>query len=210
MSVSRPVRILLWALLLSGSAGAGAYLAAHSNPLPPQVKDGPSPSPSSSPAVSRSPHAKPVRWKGTMRSTTYHDLYVGGRCTSDWETTLSFEVRPDGTVTGSGRARLTSKGAPCPFPVASAQIGVFDLKVRGELAGGTLRLRLLDAGHRPSAGADDLGGFRETILSSGPRAVLSVPVSGSSAAGKITLKVAGTDRDTFLSTNQLRLRCKRC
>lgn len=206
MSVSRPVRFFLWVMLLSGSAATGAFIAAHSNPLPPQVRGGAPPS-----AIpSRSPHVKPERWTGTMRSVSYHQLYVGGRCTSNWRTTLSLVIRGDGTVSGSGRARLASKGAPCPFTVAQAQIGVFDLKVAGELADGVLSLRITDAGHTPSAGADDLGGFRTTVLGSGSRSTLSVPVHGASASKTITLSVTGADRDTFVSTNQIRLRCKGC
>ncbi len=206
MSVSRLARLTLWILLLSGSAVVGAYIAAHSNPLPPQIKDGGSPSPTDSP----SPRAKPDRWSGTIRTLSYHQLYVGGRCTSNWKTTLTFSVRPDGIVTGSGRARLGSKGPPCPFFVAQVQIGVFDLEVGGELAGGLLRLRLTEVGHTPSAGADDLGGFLRTVLAPGDGSVLSVPVRGSAAEKTITLRTAGTDRDTFVSTSKIRLRCRSC
>ncbi len=145
-----------------------------------------------------------------MRSASYHQLYVGGRCTSNWVTTLSLVVQSDGTVSGSGRARLASKGAPCPFTVAQAQVGVFDLKVAGLLAQGVLSLRITDAGHTPSAGAEDLGGFRTTLLGSGERSTLSVPVRGTSASKTITLSVNGSDRDTFVSTNQIVLRCKGC
>lgn len=205
MSVSRPARLALWILLLSGSAAVGAYIAAHSNPLPPQVEGG-----SPSPTPSASPRAKPDRWSGTMRTLSYHQLYVGGRCISNWKTTLAFRVRLDGTVTGSGRARLGSKGPPCPFSVAQLQIGVFDLEVGGELARGVLRLRLTEVGHTPSAGADDLGGFLRTVLAPGEGSVLSVPVRGSVAEKTITLRTAGTDRDTFVSTNRIRLRCRSC
>ena len=205
MSVSRPVRAALWLLLLSGSASTGAFVAAHSNPLPPQVHDG---VPTS--VVPRSPNPKPERWTGTIRSISYHQLYVGGRCSSNWRTTLSFVVRADGKVSGSGRARLVSKGAPCPFAVAQSQIGAFELKVSGELAGVTFRLRFTEVGYKPPSGAEDLGGFRTTLLGPGERSVLSVPVRGSSAAKTISLRVAGADRDTFVSTNQIRLACKGC
>jgi len=208
-----PVRIALWALLLGGSAATGAFVAAHTNPLPPQVEDGALPSRTPSPPVTTVPAPKPERWRGTMQSTSYHQLYVGGTCETDWATTLAFTVAGDGSISGRATARLTSKDAPCPFAVAQIQIRSFALKVAGEIRGGNVHLQLIEVSHAPSAGAEDLGGFRATVLSGGAVSVLLVHLDGpggASAAARVLLKVPGPDRDTFGSTNAIRLSCARC
>ena len=208
-----PFRIALWALLLGGSAATGAFVAAHTNPLPPQVDGGAVPSRTLSPHPSTVPKPKPGRWRGTMQSTSYHALYVGGTCETDWATTLAFTVAGDGSISGRARARLTSKDAPCPFAVAQIQIRSFALKVAGAIRGGNVHLQLTEVSHTPSAGAGDLGGFRRTVLSGEPVSILLVHLDdpgGTSATARVLLKAFGPDRDTFGSTNAIRLSCSRC
>ena len=103
-------------------------------------------------------------------------------------------------------ALLTSKGSPCPFPVAQIQIRRFELAITGEVRAGVLVLRLRDVRHTPSAGADDLGGFRSTTLSSPVR----VKVKGDVVRDRLTLRAADKDRGGFTSVNVLDLRCKGC
>lgn len=154
-----------------------------------------------------SPEPRSERWTGTIDSTSYHRLYVGGTCTTDWSTTLAFTVAADGAIAGVGTAKLTSKGKPCPFAVAQRQIREFALEVAGEVRGGKVNLELTEVSHRPPAGADDLGGFRATLFAGGKVSELLVHISanGRTASAKLTITVAGPDRDEFGSTNIVRL-----
>jgi hypothetical protein len=198
-------RIALWVLLLAGSAGAGAFVAARSNPLVPQVGD-------DATAVASQP-PKPDRWLGTIRSTSFHRLYVGGTCESDWTTTLRLAASEDGTVSGTGKALLTSRGAPCPFAVAQLQIAEIRVRVTGSIRAGSARLRLTEVSHKPSSGAGDLGGFRNTVLAGGKVSLLRVRlngVGGRSGFARVPISVQGPDRDTYGSTNAIRLRCATC
>jgi hypothetical protein len=126
--------------------------------------------------------------------------------------TLGLEVARDGTVDGTGAARLTSKGNPCPFAVAQREIELIRLKARGEVRGGSFHLQLTEVSHRPSAGADDLGGFRATVLAGGKVSALLIPLDADrpTASARLSITVPGLDRDEFGSTNVVRLRCKAC
>jgi hypothetical protein len=162
--------------------------------------------PSTSSMTSPKPERRSQHWLGTIASTSEHRLYVGGTCVSDWRTRLVFTVTPTGRVTGSGSATLASKGDPCPFPVATRQIRGFGLRVTGTMRGGRLQIRLTETGSTPSAGADDLGGFRWTTLST----VLTVRTRAASAAARIELHAPDQDRGDFGSVNVVRLRCRNC
>jgi hypothetical protein len=200
------IRITLWVLLLGGSAAAGAFIAAHSNPLPPQVSGSSVPS-------EASPPPEPDRWVGTMRSTSFHRLYVGGTCESDWTTTLRFAVSVDGSVSGTGRARLTSKAEACPFAVAQLQITGFRVDVTGSIRGGIARLWLSEVSHKPLAGAEDLGGFRKTVFAGGKVSLLLVHLNGAgktSGTATVSISVQGPDRDTYGSANTISVRCTAC
>lgn len=159
---------------------------------------GPTPSTSTGPAT-------PPTWTGTIVTRSDHRLYVGGTCSSDWKTTLSFTVQGD-AASGTGMALLASRGSPCPFPVAQIQIRRFELAVTGELRAGLLELRFNDVRHTPSAGADDLGGFRSTTLSR----LLRVKVDGDVVRDRITLRAPDGERGGFTSVNVIRIRCKGC
>jgi hypothetical protein len=147
----------------------------------------------------------PDRWAGAIVSHTFHDLYVGGSCRSDWRAAVRFEIRV-GKVSGRGVARRTSTGAPCAFPVAQVQIRSFRLDVAGSLRGRHLDLRLEEVSSTPSAGADDLGGFRTTTLVM----VLRLTVRNDVATDTIRLQAPDGDRGRFGSTNLVRLSCRSC
>jgi hypothetical protein len=167
----------------------------------PVVAGGPS-----APSVPTStPPPAPPTWTGTIVTRSDHRLYVGGTCSTDWKTTLSFTL--EGTsAAGTGVAVLTSKGSPCPFPVAQIQIRRFELAVSGELRAGVLELRISYVRHTPSAGADDLGGFGSTTLSR----PLRLKVEGGSVRDRLILRATDHDRGGYTSVNVIDLRCKRC
>jgi hypothetical protein len=153
----------------------------------------------------QTPPAVVPTWTGTIVTRSDHRLYVGGTCTTDWKTTLSFTL--EGTAAaGTGVAILTSDGSPCPFPVAQIQIRRFELAVTGELRAGVLELRISDVRHTPSAGADDLGGFRSTTLSRS----LQLKVDGVGVRDRLTLQATDHDRGAYTSVNVIDLRCKGC
>jgi len=156
------------------------------------------------PSISPRPATLPT-WSGTIVTRSTHRLYVGGTCSTDWKTTLSFTVESK-TAAGTGVALLTSKGSPCPFPVAQIQIRRFELAVTGDVRAGMLVLRMRDVRHTPSAGADDLGGFWSTTLSSPVR----LKVKGDVLQDRLTLRASDKDRGGFTSVNVIDLRCKGC
>ena len=152
----RGFKVAAWAALFLGCAGVGAFVAAHSNPFPPGV-DRPS-APSSVTSLPGSPTPTPPdRWVGSLRSFTYHQLYVGGRCTTRWRGRMRFTVADDGTVEGTGSAHLVGK-LVCDFPIAQVQAEHVGLTVGGRLRDGRLTLELSQASVDPS-NARDYGGF---------------------------------------------------
>jgi hypothetical protein len=157
---------------------------------------GDSPSPSSS---------APSTWDGRIVSHTSHRLYVGGTCTSDWTTEVRFVVDGD-EIRGSGSATLASHGSPCPFATAQLQIRRFRLRITGTIDEGRLAMRLREATSEPSAGAEDLGGFRMTTLAR----VLHVRVRHRKVSGRLDLRAPDGDRGEYDSTNLLHLRCSNC
>ena len=179
-----------------------AVLTVACDPSASPVVEGASSTPHTS--ISPRPPAPPT-WTGTILTRSTHRLYVGGTCSTDWKTTLSFTVESK-TAAGTGVALLTSRGSPCPFPVAQIQIRRFELAVTGQVRAGVLVLRMRDVRHTPSAGADDLGGFRSTTLSLPVR----LKVKGDVLRDRLTLRAADKDRGGFTSVNVLDLRCKGC
>jgi hypothetical protein len=150
------VKVAAWAAVFMACAGVGAFIAAHSNPFPPGVdRPGASPTESVTPTPSVSP--APDEWVGTIRSFTYHQLYVGGRCTTRWRGNLRFSVDDSGAVAGTGAARLLGRLA-CDFPIAQVQVRRVGLELTGRLQGGRIALHLAQTAIRP-AGGHDFGGF---------------------------------------------------
>jgi len=155
--VRRWVKLFVWSSVFLLCAGAGAYVAAHTNPFPPGVED-PGARPTTPPPTSPAPTAQ--RWNLVMYSATRHDLHVGGSCRSGWRTTGLITIDPDGSVSGDARARLS--GWSCDFPVAQVQTRLVQLIVSGRSSDGRVTLRFRRSGVTP-AGSQDLGGFTATI-----------------------------------------------
>jgi hypothetical protein len=152
----RGVKVAAWAAVFLACAGVGAYVAAHSDPFPPGV-DRPGASPTQSVTLTPSAPPGPVEWIGTIRSFTYHQLYVGGRCTTRWRGNLRFSVDDAGAVAGRGAARLFGTLA-CDFPIAQVQVRRVGLEVTGHLRDDRLVLHLAQASIQP-AGGHDFGAF---------------------------------------------------
>ncbi len=166
----RGVKVVVWIVVFAVCAGAGAYVAAHTNPFPPGVEDPGARSTSSA----ASPSASRPRWTGTMRSRTEHVLHVGGGCSTDWITTLSFRIDGDGKAHGAGTSRLL--GDPrCDFPVAQVQTTAARVRVTGTTQGVTLHLRLVRQGPLDPVGSHDLGGFIETLVLMHPVIEVAAP-----------------------------------
>ena len=138
-----------WAAVFLACAGVGAYIAAHSDPFPPGVDR---PTGSSGPATPSSP-PQPVVWAGSMKSVTYHELYVGGRCTTRWRGNIRFTVNDQGEIDGMGRMRLLGK-LRCDFPIAQTQVRRFELAVHGRILNGGMALRLTQVSIDPTNGRD--------------------------------------------------------
>jgi hypothetical protein len=152
------IKVAVWAAVFLACAGVGAFIAAHSNPFPPGVdRPGASPSASVSVAPSQSPQPLPIKWVGSLKSFTYHQLYVGGRCTSRWGGYLRFTVADSGRIEGSGAAHLSGP-LECDFPIAQVQTRRVALVLTGRVQGGRLTLRLVPTGISPSS-SHDFGGF---------------------------------------------------
>src|SRR5438067_1360951 len=137
--MNRALRALALLAAFATSAGIGAVIAAHSNPFSPNV-----PSSGALTGTTEPPSGRSQRWIGTFRTSSYHELYVGGRCATDWTGRLSLRVGAGGGVSGDGSA--TREGAlRCTFPVAQAQVRRFQLAVRGTVRDGRLLLRLSES-----------------------------------------------------------------
>jgi hypothetical protein len=193
----RIARVAIWATAFLAAAGAGAYIAAHSNPFPPGVEDpgARSVSPSS---VSPSP-AAPDRWVGRLRSSTYHQLYVGGRCATRWRGRVHLTV--DRTeVIGAGNIRLLGQLA-CDFPVAQVQIDHVVLGIEGRIHGDRIVLILRVRSVEPFASSQDYGGFLQELPTR-----LALPVRGGRAAVHVTRRsVDEQGRGTYVWSTGLRL-----
>ncbi|MGZ5297504.1 MAG: hypothetical protein ACXWYT_11310 [Actinomycetota bacterium] len=152
----RGVKVAAWAAVFLTCAGVGAYIAAHTDPFPPGVdRPGESPFPTATPTSSPSP--QPVVWVGNLRSVTYHELYVGGRCTTRWRGNLRFRVDAAGRIDGTGAARLLGK-LECDFPIAQTQARRLGLAITGRVRDGLVTLRLTQTSIGPSNG-HDFGAF---------------------------------------------------
>jgi hypothetical protein len=148
----RWVKVAAWAAVFLACGGVGAYIAAHTDPFPPGVdRSGESPIPTVTPTSSPSPG--PVAWVGTLRSLTFHDLYVGGRCTTRWRGNLRFTADTAGRITGTGNARLDGK-LDCDFPIAQTQVRRFGIAIAGRILEGGMALRLSQASIDPTNGRD--------------------------------------------------------
>jgi hypothetical protein len=175
----RGVKVAAWAAVFLACAGVGAYIAAHTDPFPPGV-DRPtgSTAPSGSP-TSPSPPPGPVAWVGSFRSFTYHDLYVGGRCTTRWRGRLRLRVDDAGGIAGSGGAHLFGK-LECDFPIEQTQTRRIGLAVTGGIRDDTIVLTLSQTSVAPING-HDFGGFAAFLP-----VKVALPLHGDAADGRVT------------------------
>lgn len=187
----RGLKVAAWAAVFLSCAGVGAYIAAHSDPFPPGVdRPGASTTVSAPPSGSPTP-APPDRWVGSLRSFTYHQLYVGGRCTTRWRGNLRFVVSDAGAIQGSGSARMDG-GLRCDFPIAQVQARRVVLEVTGRLRGGHITLHLASSAIQPS-NAQDYGGFVAVL----PVRV-TLPVRNEAASGRVVRRAVDDEgRGTY-------------
>ena len=176
--MSKPVKVAAWAAVFLACAGVGAFIAAHTNPVPPGV-DRPSAVATPTPTPTSNPTPAPDRWRGTLRSFTYHRLYVGGRCLTRWRGAVRFTIQADGKVDGGGTAHLLGKLA-CDFPIAQIQAERVRLAVSGRLRGQRLTL-VIDAASLEPGDAQDFGGFVPML----PQRLV-LPLKGQSASVRVT------------------------
>ena len=188
-------KTLVWAGILLGCAGVGAFIASRSNPFPPGVDAAPFASPTRSPRSSVEP---PERWTLAMGTRSTHTYRVGGACGSDWRTRAGIRVFPEGRVVGKGTARLQS-GAGCDFDTAQVQTALIDISVTGRRVGSVLRLRFEETERLP-AGSLDLGAFTELL----PSLRLSVEEREGAEVSR-RQEVSKADGDVFAAKTTLRL-----
>jgi hypothetical protein len=197
--VRRGVKLAVWIGVFGVCAGAGAYVAAHTNPFPPGVEE-PGARPPTSTSVSL---AVVPRWAGSMRSRTEHVFHVGGRCVTRWRTGLSFDVR-DGSIRGEGVARLVGD-VRCDFPEVQVQTIAIHLRITGTIRSGIAALRFAVEGVPDPRGSRDLGGFAATVDLLRPRAGLG----GSSASTTTHAQRSDGDLGVYRSAGRLILDCVR-
>ena len=156
----RWLKVVTWIVVFAACAGAGAYVAAHTDPFPPGVDD---PGARATPA-STDPTSAAVsdeRWRITVRGSSTHAFRVGGTCSSSWSGSARFPMTEDGIV-GDASLVLTGSGS-CDFPVAQVQAERLDLALASAADGGELTLTMRIVGREPP-GAEDLGGFATAIV----------------------------------------------
>ena len=183
----RSVKILVWFAVFAGCAGAGAYVAAHSDPFPPGVEDPGARPTGSDGAVDPTPAEG--TWLVRMDVRTFHDLYVGGRCAANWGVDLGVAVTGD-VIDGAGAATLKGE-IRCEEPNVQVQAERIELRAVGDVTGGELRFRLEETGRTP-VGAQDLAGFVKTL----PTLRFELPAEAGSTAD-LDVTVPDGDRGTY-------------
>ena len=201
----RLLKAAAWAAVFLGAAGVGAYVAAHTELFPPAVGAAPSVSSSPSASVTGTPAPQDPTWAGVIRSASYHDLYVGGRCTTHWVTRFTFDTLDNGKVVGSGTARLHGR-RQCTFPNAQIQADRIAVSVEGDWSSSGFSIRLND-GERTPKGTADYGGFAPTVFDDAPTAVMRVDLTGEGSASD-TIRMERADdqgRGRYVSVNHVTL-----
>jgi hypothetical protein len=118
-----------------------------------------------------------------MTTTSFHQLHVGGRCRSAWDTSGVVTIRSSGQASGRASAKLIPAPPVCDFPTAQVQTRTIQLVVTGERTGNRLVLHFSRAGEAP-VGSTDLGGFTETLSLLAPEVKLGSETRGSTATAK--------------------------
>ena len=195
----RWVKVTLWLGVFGACAGAGAFVAAHTNPFPPGVEDpgarSTTPTPTSAASVDQ-------RWNLGMTTTSYHRFHVGGRCRSAWQTTGVLTIHADGTAAGRATSRLIKDPRACDFPVAQVQTRTVGLAIAGERRGEALVLHLSEVSHTPS-GSQDLGGFTSTL----PLIVPNVNLGAATPHARAVAKRPDGDLGFFASESGIHMTC---
>ena len=200
----RVLKVALWAAVFLGAAGIGAYAAAHSELFPPEVEEARSAGASAVPTSSIPALGDPT-WSGTIRSVSHHDLYVGGRCSTQWVTKLSFDALESGRIVGTGAARLDGDRV-CTFPNAQVNAERIEVSVEGSWDEDGFHIRLND-GDRAPRGTADYGGFAPTVFDDAPTAVMDVALDSETTASA-TIRMERVDdqgRGRYRSTNRVSL-----
>jgi hypothetical protein len=186
--VRRVVKVSVWVAVFAGCAGVGAYLAANSDPFPPGVVD-PGAAANTGPDGSATPSPVGNAWIIQIDVRTFHELFVGGRCTARWTIDAGLSSA-DGELDGIGAATRTGE-LRCDEPNAQVQAERIDLRAAGTVVGDELRFGLDVTGRSPT-GAQDLSGFVETV----PTLRFEIPAEeGATATFDITLPDG--DRGTY-------------
>jgi hypothetical protein len=201
--VKRVLTVAVWAAVFLGAAGIGAFVAAHTDLFPPDVS-GATGTPSSG-APTGGPAADDPTWTGVIRSNTYHDLYVGGRCSTRWVTRLTFDLLDGGRIAGTGTAKLETD-LECTFPNAQVNVEEIEVTVAGSWDARGFRIRL-HAGDRAPAGTIDYGGFESTVLAKDASAEMTVPLDTHRlASGSVGMEREDDQgRGTYVSVNRVSL-----
>lgn len=201
--MSRPVKIVIWVVVFAACAGAGAYVAANTDPFPPGVED-PGARPTSSSSVPTPTQApRPVTFEVALEVESRHELYVGGMCDTDWASTLRVVADEDGDVQGTGEVRLVGE-AECSFPVAQIQAETISVEVRGALRGDVLSLSFGETGRAPP-GSRELGGFAKTLDLIRP----TIELTDGEGKDFVSANRGDGDRGRFLSETTFRVSCLR-
>jgi hypothetical protein len=203
--VRRGLKVAAWAAVFLGAAGIGAYIAEHTELFPPDVEAATgSVSPSTSSTIGTPAPLDPT-WEGVIRSASYHDLYVGGRCTTHWITRFTFDALDNGQVVGSGTARLDGD-RECTFPNAQVNAERIEVAVAGDWDESGFRI-LLNDGDRSPRGTADYGGFAPTVFEDRGSAVMDVPL-GPEDSASATIRMERADdqgRGRYVSVNRVSL-----
>lgn len=193
----RGVKVVVWTGVFAACAGAGAFVAAHTNPFPPGVED-PGARPTTPVPTTTAPQSE--RWNLVMHSATRHDLHVGGSCRSGWRTTGRVTIDPEGIVSGTVSAHL--RGWSCDFPVAQVQTRLVRLIVSGDRSGDRIALRFSIDGSAPT-GSQDLGGFTATVERLRPEA----QIVGEHAGVGVRATRPDGDLGTYSNAGEIQLDC---
>ena len=200
--MGRPIKVAAWAAVFLACAGAGAFIAAHTDPFPPGVDR---PSGGSLPTVTPtgSPLPRSQRWVGIVRTVARHDFYVGGACQTRWRTVLRFQAQPPGEMRGSAVGHVVGR-ARCDFPQAQVQSRTIRSSVEGWFSSaGVIGLVFKHPVVDPT-GSNDLGGFLGFLRL--PR-VVAQTVDGKSAHGTFDKELGDGDRGSYRFVGSVSLRC---
>ena len=205
--MGRALKVVAWIAVFVGAAGVGAYVAAHSDPFTPSVEGSPSVPIVSLTSSSPSPQA--ALWEGTIASATFHQLHVGGRCSTSWRGSIRVTVDDAGVVDGIASLRRRGR-LRCDFPTAQSQISRLEVGVTGQVAADGFALYFREVSSVPATGAADYGGFVDTLLQPDARPLLVIGDGQGSAQGVLVIRRPDeAEGGTFVSRTRVRLGCVR-